>query len=123
MRNTTIKKHRNVRNQFFYLPHPTFIIKIFYKDRYYYKCFVCSKLFKNKYRLSRHLYFTKYLKQKSNNFYSKSKFNHFAEPMKNILTIANISLRSFEKDFINKKKSFLHSIFMILLIKILIKII
>ncbi len=104
MSNTTIKKHRNVRNQFFYLLYPTFIIKIFYKDRYYYKCFICSKLFKNKYSLSRHLYFTKCLKQKSNNFYSKSKFNHFAEPIKNILTIANPSLRSFEKDFINKKK-------------------
>ena len=65
MTKTPQKKQRNTKNQFFYLPHPTFIIIITIDRNHYYKCFNCNKLFPTKYRLSRHFILSKCLTSKS----------------------------------------------------------
>ena len=59
------KQKRNTRSQFFYLPHPTFLIIYFDNGKHYYKCFVCKKLFPTKYRLSMHFFLSRCLSGKN----------------------------------------------------------
>ena len=57
---------RNIKHQFYYLPYPTFLIKKVINGKTKYKCFICSKFFPTKSRLSRHFIQTNCLKKNKN---------------------------------------------------------
>lgn len=54
---------RNIKHQFYYFPYPTFLIMKAINDKTLYKCFICSKFFPTKSRLSRHFIQTNCLKK------------------------------------------------------------
>ena len=54
---------RNIKHQFYYLPYPTFLTMKVINDKTLYKCFICSKCFPTKSRLSRHFTQTNCLKK------------------------------------------------------------
>lgn len=86
---------RNIRHQFYYLPYPTFLIINIINDKSFYKCFICSKFFPTKSRLSRHFiqtnclkknkHFSTIIKQKNNNTIN----NDFAFNKSSILYLEN----------------------------------
>ena len=61
--NLKSKKKRIRENQFAYLPYPTFICCDFIKQKFYFKCFKCNKVFPTRHRLSRHFIQTKCLQK------------------------------------------------------------
>jgi len=106
MTKTPQKKNRNTKNQFFYLPHPTFIIIITIDGKQHYKCFNCNKLFPTKYRLSRHFILSKCLARKSKVHFSKHKRTMALAFAKN-LNLFSPDFKLYEQEFLHIKKDML----------------
>ena len=106
MTKTPQKKNRNTKNQFFYLPHPTFIIIITIDGKQHYKCFNCNKLFPTKYRLSRYFILSKCLARKSKVHFSKHKRTMALAFAKN-LNLFSPDFKLYEQEFLHIKKDML----------------
>ena len=88
-------KARNTKNQFWYLPYPIFIIKHKSGDKHYYPCFKCRKAFKTRYRLSKHIYYSRCLKKDITFINNRLNKNENNKNSKKDFTINNSSLQCF----------------------------
>ena len=95
-------KKRNTKNNFSYLRHPTFIIKVLLKKKFYFKCFSCKKLYPTKYRLSRHLIYSKCLSNNPRIDHTKIQKYKEAKKISN-LNIHNSDLANYNEKFLQKK--------------------
>ena len=97
-------KARNTKNQFWYPPYPIFIIKHKSGDKHYYPCFKCRKAFKKRYRLSRYMYYSRFLKKDIIFINNRLNINENNKNSKKDFTINNSSLITYVNDFKNKKR-------------------
>lgn len=112
MKNKEKHKQRLRKNQFYYLPYPTFLIQIKSNYNYYNKCFLCHKIFKTKYRLSLYLVRTKRkcVKNRFPLLKLDSSDNMAAKNIHKNFIINDSSLKELEMEFSKEKRNFIYFI-------------